>query len=87
MVRPPKCPTPAHQDQKVAAKEKRFNIVYFGAPAVAAGNAKQINADTILTISLTVFLLVLVVILFFRKTDSIVRDREREKNQISLKVI
>jgi len=42
-------------------------IIYFGAPAVAAGNAKQIRTDTKLTVSVTIVLLLLIVLLFFRK--------------------
>ncbi len=41
-------------------------IIYFGAPAVAAGNAEQIRADTKLTVSITIILLLLIVLLFFR---------------------
>jgi 1-acyl-sn-glycerol-3-phosphate acyltransferase len=40
---------------------------YFGATAVAVGNAKQIQHDTILTVSLTVVLLIVFLIGFFRK--------------------
>lgn len=50
--------------QKVAGKS--IDIHYFGAPAVAAGNAARIRTDTILTISLTIILLLLITLLFFR---------------------
>lgn len=44
------------------------NIIprYFGAPAVAAGNSAQIRKDTTLTLSLTVILLLVLFIGFFR---------------------
>lgn len=46
-----------------------FNDVecyYFGGQLVAAGNATQMQADTILTLSITIALLLLILILFFR---------------------
>src|SRR5688572_11967305 len=48
----------------------KSEIIYFGAPAVAAGNAKQIREDIKLTISLTVVLLLLILVLFFRKLSA-----------------
>ncbi len=51
----------------VSTSNKEFNIVYFGAPVVASGNAEQIRKDTILTVSLTIIILVLAMTLFFRK--------------------
>jgi len=45
----------------------RFTVVYFGAPAVSAGNSMQIRKDTLLTTSVTLILLVLMIGLFFRK--------------------
>ncbi|MDQ3049394.1 MAG: 1-acyl-sn-glycerol-3-phosphate acyltransferase [Bacteroidota bacterium] len=45
-------------------------IIYFGAPAVAAGNAKQIRADTTLTVIITIILLLLIVLLFFRNATA-----------------
>lgn len=46
------------------------DIHYFGAPVVAAGNSKQIRKDTKLTLSITVILLIIVFIGFFRKLTS-----------------
>lgn len=46
------------------------NIIYFGAPIVSAGNAKQINKDTRLTLGLSVILIVLLISLFFKKRFS-----------------
>lgn len=45
---------------------KDTGIIYFGAPAVAAGNAAQIRQDSILTVSITVILLLIIIVLFFR---------------------
>jgi 1-acyl-sn-glycerol-3-phosphate acyltransferase len=42
-------------------------IQYFGTAAVAAGNAKQLRRDTLLTQGSTVLILVLLIFLFFRK--------------------
>jgi 1-acyl-sn-glycerol-3-phosphate acyltransferase len=44
-----------------------IHIVYFGGPAVAAGNATQMRTDTILTLSLTVVLLLALTYYFFRR--------------------
>ncbi|HET6244631.1 MAG: 1-acyl-sn-glycerol-3-phosphate acyltransferase [Bacteroidetes bacterium] len=55
---------------KVITPESEFELVYFGAPVVASGNAKQIRTDTILTVSITIILLVLMVVLFFRKLSA-----------------
>ena len=55
-------------DQAISnIKNSKYNVIYFGAPAVSAGNAKQINNDTILTVSLTVLLLIVIVSVFFKK--------------------
>ena len=43
-----------------------MKVHYFGAPAVAAGNSKQIRKDTTLTISITVIVLILIFLLFFK---------------------
>jgi uncharacterized protein len=43
---------------------------YFGAVAVAAGNAKQLRADTVLTLSLTIVLLVIFLFGFLRKVSA-----------------
>jgi len=45
----------------------RYKVHYFGAPAVAAANAKQIRKDTYLTLSISLTLLVVVILLFFRQ--------------------
>lgn len=42
------------------------NCYNFGGQLVAAGNASQMQADTILTLSITIALLLLILILFFR---------------------
>lgn len=44
-----------------------ISIKYFGGPAVAAGNATQMRTDTIVTLSVTVVLLILLTLYFFRK--------------------
>ena len=49
-------------------KDPGPEIIYFGAPAVAAGNAAQVRKDSILTVSITVVLLLLMVVLFFRNS-------------------
>lgn len=49
---------------------KNIEILYFGSPAVAAGNARQIRADTQLTVTITVILLLLIVLFFFRKISA-----------------
>lgn len=45
---------------------KAIDCTYFGGQLVAAGNAKQMKADTILTLSITIILLLLLFILFFK---------------------
>jgi 1-acyl-sn-glycerol-3-phosphate acyltransferase len=45
---------------------KNVDCHYFGGQLVAAGNATQMQADTILTLSITIALLLLILILFFR---------------------
>ncbi len=42
-------------------------LLYFGGPAVAAGNASQLRTDTILTLSVTVVLLLALTYYFFRR--------------------
>jgi len=44
-----------------------FQATYFGGTAVAVGNAQQIRADTRLTVSLMIFLLVIFVFWFFKR--------------------
>ncbi len=60
-----------HQFDELIAKVKQqhstVSIEYFGAPAVAAGNAAQMQQDTILTLSLTVVLLLALFFYFFRR--------------------
>jgi 1-acyl-sn-glycerol-3-phosphate acyltransferase len=51
----------------LALRHPEFQASYFGATAVAAGNASQIQSDTILTLSLMVLLLAVFLIGFFRK--------------------
>lgn len=43
------------------------NITYFGAAAVAAGNADQMRTDTIVTLTVTIVLLLLLTFYFFRR--------------------
>ncbi len=45
----------------------QWEVYYFGGPAVAAGNAAQMQSDTILTLSLTIILLIAVTYYFFRR--------------------
>lgn len=44
-----------------------IDVKYFGGPAVAAGNAVQMRTDTIVTLSVTIVLLILLTLYFFRK--------------------
>lgn len=44
-----------------------IHIVYFGGPAVAAGNATQLRTDTIVTLSVTIVLLMALTWYFFRR--------------------
>lgn len=48
-------------------KHNTINITYFGGPAVAAGNASQLQTDTIVTLSVTVVLLLVLTYYFFRR--------------------
>lgn len=58
----------AKLDQLIQAKAGgRYRVQYFGAPAVAAANARQIRADTHLTLAISLTLLVAVMLLFFRR--------------------
>lgn len=43
-----------------------IHIVYFGGPAVAAGNATQMRTDTIVTLSVTIVLLLALMFYYFR---------------------
>lgn len=52
--------------QNFNAENSSFKTIYFGAPLVAAGNSKQIRKDTFLTLSITLVLLLLVILLYFR---------------------
>ncbi len=51
----------------VSLKHSQVTASYFGAAAVAVGNAQQIRNDTLLTISLMVVLLAIFLVGFFRK--------------------
>ena len=53
--------------EDVSANHPLIKASYFGAPVVAVGNAKQLRADSILTISLVVVFLAIFLIAFFRK--------------------
>ncbi|MCD6178587.1 MAG: MMPL family transporter [Bacteroidales bacterium] len=48
-------------------KDYILSIQYFGAPAVAYANAKQIKRDVILTVVIAVFAIVLLVAFFYRR--------------------
>jgi len=48
-------------------KHASIMVSYFGAAAVAVGNAKQLRSDTVLTVSLVIILLAVFLIGFFRK--------------------
>jgi len=49
------------------AKHPDVHLVYFGGPAVAAGNASQMRTDTIVTLSVTAVLLIALTFYFFRR--------------------
>lgn len=49
------------------AQHPQIQTLYFGGPAVAAGNAQQMKQDTILTLSITLALLLLLTLYVFRK--------------------
>ncbi len=49
------------------ANAKSINIHYFGAPAVAYANAKQIKRDVILTISIAVLSIIVLIAFFYRR--------------------
>ncbi len=49
------------------AKNPGIHVIYFGGPAVAAGNASQLRTDTIVTLSVTVILLLALTYYFFRR--------------------
>jgi predicted RND superfamily exporter protein len=51
--------------QKIEFKQIDFH--FFGGQLVAAGNASQMKADTILTLSITILLLLLLFIFFFKR--------------------
>lgn len=48
-------------------KNKAVHLVYFGGPAVAAGNATQLRTDTVVTLSVTIVLLLGLTFYFFRR--------------------
>ncbi|MGI4862386.1 MAG: 1-acyl-sn-glycerol-3-phosphate acyltransferase [Janthinobacterium lividum] len=61
----------AKLDQLIQAKSGgRYQVHYFGAPAVAAANATQIKADTHLTLAISLTLLMGVILLFFRRISA-----------------
>jgi 1-acyl-sn-glycerol-3-phosphate acyltransferase len=53
-----------------AHSSARYQATYFGAPAVAAANARQIRHDTYLTLSISVVSLIVVILLFFRRLSA-----------------
>ena len=50
-----------------SAAHPAFHLVYFGGPAVAAGNAAQMRTDTVVTLSVTVILLLALTFYYFRR--------------------
>jgi 1-acyl-sn-glycerol-3-phosphate acyltransferase len=48
-------------------QHRDIHLVYFGGPAVAAGNASQMRTDTIVTLSVTIVLLLALTYYFFRR--------------------
>lgn len=58
-----------HKAKQTTSQNPEFKDIachYFGGQLVAAGNATQMQADTILTLSITLALLLLLLILFFK---------------------
>jgi 1-acyl-sn-glycerol-3-phosphate acyltransferase len=51
----------------ISKRHPSVNVTYFGATAVAAGNARQLRSDSILTITIMIVLLCVLLIGFFRK--------------------
>jgi 1-acyl-sn-glycerol-3-phosphate acyltransferase len=49
---------------------RRYRVHYFGAPAVSAANARQIKADTHLTLGISLALLMGVIFFFFRRLSA-----------------
>lgn len=56
-----------HLIDSVAAAVPAAQVTYFGATAVAVGNAVQLRQDTMLTQGITVLLLIVLIALFFRR--------------------
>lgn len=54
-------------DKDFARRHPDVKMVWFGGPAVAAGNAAQMKQDTMLTLGVSVLLLAGLVLYFFRK--------------------
>jgi len=54
-------------DKDFAQRHPDVNMVWFGGPAVAAGNAAQMRYDTFLTLGVSVLLLAGLVLYFFRR--------------------
>ncbi len=60
----------AQLDEQIAQWEGEHagvKVIYYGGPAVAAGNASQMRTDTIVTLSLTIILLLLLTYYYFRR--------------------
>lgn len=55
---------------KNSGENSSFEVFYFGAPVVAAGNSEQIKKDSFFSMSLTIVLLVLIVLFYFRKAQT-----------------
>lgn len=53
--------------EKSAEQHPRLKASYFGGPAVAVGNARQLQQDTMLTVSLMLILLAVFLIGYFRR--------------------
>ncbi len=56
-----------HWIDSLGASQSHIHISYFGATAVAVGNAVQLRQDTMFTQGITVLLLIVLIALFFRR--------------------
>jgi uncharacterized protein len=57
--------------KNVFDSENKVQIIYYGASAVAVGNASQIKQDIILTVSIAMVILLVFITLFFRRITSL----------------
>lgn len=54
-------------NDQIEKQHPNFKISYFGGPAVAEGNASQMRTDTIVTLSVTILLLMVLTLYYFKK--------------------